>query len=250
MKQRKRGLWRIALCGALCTGVLAASAGAASAQATVTGNVKLPDPSVRGEPPERNSGFLPRMRNPIIPPVPHDPTPWMVIVLQPKGTLADADKQPPKIPPRYELREESFAAPILPMTAGGQLEVHNVGRNAHRLESPGRPELIDPAPINPNGKRTAKLSEPYRTVPLEDADSTHLRAYVVAFPHPYFSRIAPNGDFTIENVPTGRWTVRVWYRDGWLKMKQPEIDVDGRRAESPRITLPPSLVIEPPESGE
>jgi hypothetical protein len=35
----------------------------------------------------------------------------------------------------------------------------------------------------------------------------------------------------------------VWYRTGWLKMKEAEVSISGRRTESVTLTLPPALEI-------
>jgi hypothetical protein len=230
--------------------MLAALAADARAQGIVSGAIKLPDPAMRGEPPLRSTGFLPRLRNAIIPPQPYDPTPAMLVVLEPTRSLSGAEAAPSKLPTTLELREESFARPLYGVAIGGELVIENVGRNAHRLQAPAKPELIDLAPINPKGKRSLQLDQPHVPIVLEDADSTHLRAILVAFPHAYFSTIAPDGSFRIEGVPTGRWQVRIWYRTGWLKLKPPEVDVAPRGESPTRIVLPPNLEITAPQTRE
>jgi hypothetical protein len=37
-----------------------------------------------------------------------------------------------------------------------------------------------------------------------------MRAYVVVTEHPYVAVTDENGEFTIENLPTGEWTFQMW----------------------------------------
>ena len=46
---------------------------------------------------------------------------------------------------------------------------------------------------------------------VQDADHSWPTAYLAVFDHPYFAVTAPNGSFTIDDVPAGRYTVKVWH---------------------------------------
>jgi hypothetical protein len=39
-----------------------------------------------------------------------------------------------------------------------------------------------------------------------------MEAWVVVLQNPYFSKIRRNGRFTIENVPAGKYTLKVWHQ--------------------------------------
>ena len=139
------------------------------------------------------------------------------------------------------------------MVAGAKIEIRNDGRGSPRLHSPQRPEIIPADPINPKGVRlTAALETPFETVELRDHDSAHLRGRLVAFPHDYFSVVDDSGRFEISGVPAGAWTVKLWYRDGWLELDERlVIDVPAAKNSPPlTIPLPRGLETTPPPKPE
>ena len=46
---------------------------------------------------------------------------------------------------------------------------------------------------------------------VRDADHPWPTAFVAVFDHPYFAVTAPNGTFTIDRVPPGRYRLKVWH---------------------------------------
>jgi hypothetical protein len=48
-------------------------------------------------------------------------------------------------------------------------------------------------------------------VMVRDADHPWPTAYIAVFDHPYFAVTAPNGTFTIDRVPPGRYRMKVWH---------------------------------------
>ena len=48
-------------------------------------------------------------------------------------------------------------------------------------------------------------------VVVKDTDHPWPTAYIAVFDHPYFAVTAPNGTFTIDGVPPGKYTVRAWH---------------------------------------
>jgi hypothetical protein len=46
---------------------------------------------------------------------------------------------------------------------------------------------------------------------VKDVDHSWPTAYIAVFDHPYFAVTAPNGTFTIDGVPPGKYTVRAWH---------------------------------------
>jgi hypothetical protein len=48
-------------------------------------------------------------------------------------------------------------------------------------------------------------------VVVRDLDHPWPKAYVLVFDHPYFAVTAPNGTFTIDGVPPGKYTAKAWH---------------------------------------
>lgn len=218
--------------------------GTASAQSgSVSGTVTAADAARRGPPPEHSRGFVSRAPNPLKPPRPFDPLPFVIVVLE-DGPVAAEARQPAREPVRYTILGESFAAPVLPIVTGSSVELRNDGKGSPRIHAPAQPDLITGDPINPKGSRVIKKVDlTYQAVELRDLDSAHLRGHVVAFPHPYFARVDADGRFSIKNVPPGEWKVRVWYRDGWLAGAGDKVTVGSRDAQV-KLALPIELKVE------
>lgn len=53
---------------------------------------------------------------------------------------------------------------------------------------------------------------------------THMRGYVMIFDHPYHAASDETGTFTLDNVPPGKYTLKVWH-ESWKIIKH---DDDGR----------------------
>jgi hypothetical protein len=60
-------------------------------------------------------------------------------------------------------------------------------------------------------------------VVVRDRDHTWPTAYLAVFDHPYFAVTAPNGTFTIDRVPPGRYRLKVWHER--TKMAERLVDV-------------------------
>jgi hypothetical protein len=46
---------------------------------------------------------------------------------------------------------------------------------------------------------------------VHDADHSWPRAYIAVFDHPYFAVTGPDGKFSIEGIPPGRYTLATWH---------------------------------------
>jgi hypothetical protein len=218
--------------------------GTAAADGSVSGTVTLPDAARRLPPPERSRGFVARAPNPLKPPRSFDPLPHLIVVLE-GGPVAEGASQPPREPVRYSIIGESFAVPLLPIVTGASVELRNDGKASPRLHAPAQPELMPGDPINPKGARVVKkLDLKYQALELRDHDSAHLSGWLVGFPHPYVARVDDAGKFQIKGVPPGEWTVRLWYRDGWLAGAGDKVTVINNKDAQVKLALPAELKVE------
>jgi len=192
---------------------------------TVKGTISLG--SANRTHPIGSQGFVKRKPNPIKELKKHDPRQNAVVVLV-DGKVAEEDKAAPRHGASWKLIGESFEFPVMPIQAGTAIDIKNTGRNKPQLYSPDDPDLVDEEPISPGGVRSVRLAATHKAMRIRDRDSAHLEGLIVAFPHPYFSRVDASGNYQINGVPPGRWTVRIWYRDGWLKATK-KVDVPAKR---------------------
>lgn len=55
-------------------------------------------------------------------------------------------------------------------------------------------------------------------VPISDNIHSWMKGYIAVADHPYTAKTDGNGSFTIENLPTGKWSFRFWHEEvGWIK---------------------------------
>jgi hypothetical protein len=206
--------------------------------ATVEGDVTFP-PNVEG-PPTPYLGFIEQpILNPITALRPFDPRPEIFIFLD-GGPVASDASAPAGQPVVWALGSHSFSPVLLPVVAGSTVEISNQGRETHLLSAPDAADLIPSDPIGPGSSRqvTVKGSAAVRIV---SQDVPHLEARVVPVATRYFSRVARDGSFKIENVPAGDWTLRIWYRDGWLQKTLSVSVKDKDKSVRQKVELPAQL---------
>ncbi len=238
----KSGQWVAALIAVLYIAVGPTVSHADPEGGTVTGVVELPPPADRKERVVRNVGFTKPAPGPLKSPRKFDPRNQIVVILD-GGPVSSSDSTPPKRKARYELIGESFNTDIFAYVAGGEVEIKNSGRNSPRLYAPSSADAIESSPVNPKGIRPVKApTEAYKTLVIRDRESAHLSGILLAVPHSYFSLLDSSGNFKIEGVPAGRWTIKLWHRDGWLTTSGGSVTVAGKRAvKASSIRLPAEL---------
>jgi hypothetical protein len=151
----------------------------------------------------------------------------VVVVLYP-GPRGKAPEAHPdyeaalKEPVRLDNAGCRFEPHVLHVREGQELIIGNkdeVGHNTNVAFVSGSPfnELIA---AQGEIKKVVTASE--RT-PIPAACNIHpwMRAYVLATDHPYAAITDENGEFTIENLPTGEWTFQIWQeKAGYIEKAQ------------------------------
>jgi hypothetical protein len=209
---------------------------------TVEGDVVVP-PNVEG-PATPYLGFIEQpILNPITSLRPFDPRPEIFVFLD-GGPVAAEDSTPPAAPLVWALGSHSFSPTLLPVVAGTTVEISNQGRETHLLRAPDVPDILAADPIGPGSSKQIAVKGT-AMVKIVSQDVPHLEARVVPVATRYFSRVARDGSFKIENVPAGDWTLRVWYRDGWLAKTVSVSVKDKDKTVKQRVELPAQLEPKP-----
>jgi hypothetical protein len=201
---------------------------AAPGNFTVEGRLDLPPGGVK-EPEAQYVGFIPRIANAITELRPYDPRPECFVFLEGGPAGPDAAVAPAK-PISWLLYASNFATPLVPVVAGTTVEIKNISQTTHPLFAVDKADALgDTSPVGPGGVRSVKVSEVGKSLLIRSKDSPHLEARLVALPSKYFSRLKKDGSFAIEDVPPGKWTAKVWCKDGFLPVMK-NVDVAGRNA--------------------
>ncbi len=219
----------------ICAAVLfaGASASVVARAGNVTGKLDLP---TSAPPPLRDPGFLDRVENPHMPVKTVDPTPLMVVVLEPAGA-APAAPAPGQAP--WNLLGASFERPLLPVAVGTEVVIKNCRACAPAsLSVEKEPDLIQKGAINPIGSKSVKTSKPGVLVVRED-ELSGLIGRIAVFDSAYFAQPDAGGKFEIKDVPAGSWTVKVWYVDHWIERGNETITVETKgKVDVPNVRIP------------
>lgn len=131
---------------------------------------------------------------------------WAVVSIQ--GPPA-VKWEPSSKPVQMDQQQCLYVPRVVIVPVGGTVEFLNSDRLLHNLHSVSTD--------NPTFNRTQPKG---RTVPVVfkkpeivriDCDlHTWMRAYVVVADSPFFAVTGANGEFALENVPPGKYTVKVW----------------------------------------
>jgi len=62
---------------------------------------------------------------------------------------------------------------------------------------------------------------------VKDSDHPWPTAYLAVFDHPYFAVTAPNGSYTIDGIPPGHYTLKVWHERTKLVEKPVDVAAGG-----------------------
>lgn len=211
--------------------------GASDARADVAGTITLTGSA--GKPPARGKAFLDRAENPLTPARPLDPMPHLVVVLEPASGDAPL---PPAPQVKWELLGASFARPLLAVVVNAEVVIQNRSRRAPTLVVDGHDGLLPESPLDPRGERAFKVTAP-GLYPIVDEDTPYLRGAVLAVATPWFATPDAKGKFTLADVPDGAYTVKVWYRTGWLAGADTTVTVEKGKAKLD-LKLPPGLQVQ------
>jgi hypothetical protein len=186
------------------------SAEAAPSTVTLEGKIELPPGPIK-EPPPPPSGFNERIPNALAELRPYDPRPECFVALE--GN-APAEASAPGKPITWLLGQGGLSPPVLPVVAGTRIELKVQSGATRIVTSESVPELKGGQAVGPGNPRTITAGEAGKVMhfTVEGAPDARL----VPMPSRYFARLKKDGSYAIDEVPPGKWTVRVWCKDGWV----------------------------------
>ena len=131
---------------------------------------------------------------------------WAVVSIQ---SPPPVKWDPPSKPVQMDQQQCLYVPRVVIVPVGGTVDFLNSDRLLHNLHSVSTE--------NPTFNRTQPKG---RTIPVVfkkpeivriDCDlHTWMRAYVVVAEHPFFAVTGPNGEFALDNVPPGKYALKVW----------------------------------------
>jgi plastocyanin len=117
-----------------------------------------------------------------------------------------------ELPPgraRMDQRAEQFSPRVLAITAGTTVDFPNNDRTFHNVFSLSRVRTFDLGRFAPGRTGFVRFDRP-GIVPVFCDIHSHMRAYILVFSHPFFAVSDDDGQYTIDGVPGGTYSLVAW----------------------------------------
>jgi plastocyanin len=132
-------------------------------------------------------------------------------------TIAGKTFAPPKESVIMDQKKLTFVPHILPVLKGTSVDFLNsdsVGHNVYWPSVGGNRKLTHNLGTWPQGVKKSFTFEDLGAVPLLCNVHPEMSAYVVVLPTPYFAVTNAQGEYTIKDVPPGKYTLKTWSEMG------------------------------------
>jgi plastocyanin len=110
---------------------------------------------------------------------------------------------------KMDQKQCSFIPRVVIVPAGGTVEFLNSDRLLHNVRSVGK----ENPPFNRAQPHARSISFTFKQPELLRVDCdlhSWMRGWVVVAEHPFYAVTNEQGEFTLENVPRGKYTLQVW----------------------------------------
>jgi len=130
-----------------------------------------------------------------------------VVSLQnlPAGAKGDWNLPPAKM----DQKQCSFVPRVVIVPAGGTVEFLNSDRLLHNVRSSGK-ENPRFNRAQPHGRTISFVFKQPEILRVDCDLHSWMRGWVVAAEHPFYTVTNDQGEFILENVPRGKYTLQVW----------------------------------------
>jgi plastocyanin len=148
------------------------------------------------------------------------------VVVSLQGMPAGAKWPAKPVPVKMDQSKCEFIPRVVIVPAGGTVEFLNSDRLMHNVRSGGK----DNPPFNraqPHA-RTIAIGFKHPEVLRIDCDlHSWMRGWVVVAEHPYYTLTNEAGEFIIENVPPGKYTLQLWQETLGTMTQEVTVSGDG-----------------------
>ena len=124
------------------------------------------------------------------------------------------EKGLPSEPPIMDQWHVEFIPHILPILKGSVVDFPNTDTVRHNVYSPvpipGTQKMLSLGTYDPEIIKTVRLDKTGE-IPLRCNVHQEMSAFIVVLGNPYFTITNKKGEFTIDNVPAGKYTLKTWH---------------------------------------
>lgn len=118
--------------------------------------------------------------------------------------------QPPQIPLVIDLKKMTFIPHALPVVVGSSVKFVNHDAMEHHAMALQKKQTIFDLALPP-GSSSVQILRQIGLVTILDNVHPEMSAYIVVLQNPFFAKPDEKGNYTIENVPPGIYTLKAWH---------------------------------------
>ena len=136
---------------------------------------------------------------------------------------------------KMDQRQCAFVPRVVVVPVGGTVEFLNSDRLLHNVRSAGK----ENPPFNRAQPHARTISVTFKKPEVLRVDCdlhSWMRGWVVVAEHPFYTVTNEQGEFTLENVPPGKYTLQVWQES--LGTVTQEVTVGDKGAASVTVRMP------------
>ena len=186
---------------ALCASVALGWTFTLSAQTVIEGTVVLPKQSPVPIKPPRYQGHVGEIA----------PAELPVAVVYLEGTFPSITNPPPTV--QLWQKGLQFRPGVLPVQTGTRVEFPNGDDLYHNVFSYSKTKRFDLGRYRKNDKPAVQVFDKPGLIKLYCEIHEHMRGTIMVLDTPYFTRTTTNGVYRLENLPTGKYTLKAWVDD-------------------------------------
>jgi plastocyanin len=127
-------------------------------------------------------------------------------------------------------KNENFVPHILAITIGTSVEFLNSDRTYHNVFSLSKANSFDLGRYPPGRAKTVRFDHP-GIVRVFCEIHSHMNAFILVFAHRHFAVTGAQGEYRIDGVPPGTYTVSVWHPTFTAKSESVHIPEQGGEVE-------------------
>jgi plastocyanin len=132
---------------------------------------------------------------------------WAVVSLQ--GASAGTRSESTSKPVQMDQQQCVYVPRVVVVPVGGTVEFLNSDRLLHNLHSVST-ENPTFNRTQPKGRSIPVVFKKPEIVRVDCDLHTWMRAWVVVAEHPFYAVTGANGEFVLDNVPPGKYTLKIW----------------------------------------
>ena len=136
---------------------------------------------------------------------------------------------------KMDQRQCAYVPRVVVVPVGGTVEFLNSDRLLHNVRSAGK----ENPPFNRAQPHARTISVTFKKPEVLRVDCdlhSWMRGWVVVAEHPFYTVTNEQGEFTLENVPPGKYTLQVWQES--LGTVTQEVTVGDKGAASVTVRMP------------